>query len=183
MWTSTVQPARHPITGRVELWEDHWQTPKCIAQHLGLQLLIGMIWRSFHTTNTETCRVDEKHMFFFGWKLKFWRSFYLFDRIFHDIIHFWYVWRGTIQLNKKLYINCIYKWFIHIHLHIHPIFFRVNFPPGPEVLSARHHCLALSRWSASMDVWNAQDGWMMSFPPSTPLHPGGPSHEENTPEV
>lgn len=23
---------RHPITGRVELWEDHWQTPKCIAQ-------------------------------------------------------------------------------------------------------------------------------------------------------
>ncbi|CAL1142162.1 unnamed protein product [Cladocopium goreaui] len=23
---------RHPITGRVELWEDHGQTPKCIAQ-------------------------------------------------------------------------------------------------------------------------------------------------------
>ncbi|CAK9031398.1 Prenyl transferase [Durusdinium trenchii] len=24
---------RHPITGKVELWEDHWQTPKCIQQY------------------------------------------------------------------------------------------------------------------------------------------------------
>ncbi|CAK9039011.1 unnamed protein product [Durusdinium trenchii] len=30
---------RHPITGKVELWEDHWQTPKCIQQLPGKQNL------------------------------------------------------------------------------------------------------------------------------------------------
>ena len=26
---------RHPITGRMEIWEDFWQSPKCISQRLG----------------------------------------------------------------------------------------------------------------------------------------------------
>ena len=128
-----------------------------------------------------SCKL-KTHVFFVG-NWKFWQSFFL-KPIWENIswhFPFWYLWRGTFQSRP---VNCI---FLHLHPTYPPNCFSFFFggyvpwasrEPGPEVLSAGHHCLAVSGWSTSMDDPRRKYGY-----PQLPPVPEGCPIGSYPPEV